>query len=268
MIAASRCNCLVCQLEGTLISELGEAAPANQFHAFTVSSTVLSSLPTPFALIRELHDHGNQDRSALADELILNILNRRDDIAFRSIRQKLLLLVFIPTIHRTTSQVAASFPALARDDIAQHIFAVTLDFFDSKELSYRRSHLAFAVAREVRRRAFRWAIRESRHAFKDDLAAAPEAPVELGLRVVDQHSEIVLQQFLDACQRKGLLNREERNLLTRFKLEGVTGAELARNNGHSAVAIRHRVQRVIERLRRAAKHQSDGTAKQLDLFVR
>ena len=76
MIAASRCNCLVCRLEGTLITELGDAAPADQFHSFTVSSTVLSSLPTPFALIRELHDHSTQDRSALADELILNILNR------------------------------------------------------------------------------------------------------------------------------------------------------------------------------------------------
>jgi hypothetical protein len=268
MIAASRCNCLVCQLEGTLITELGDAAPTDQFHSFTVSSTVLSSLPTPFALIRELHDHSTQDRSALADELILNILNRRDDIAFRSIRQKLLLLVFIPTIHRTTSQVAASFPALARDDIAQHIFAVTLEFFDSKELSYRRSHLAFAVARKIRRSAFRWAIREFRHAFKDDLAAAPEAPVETNVCVADQHSEIVLQQFLDACQRKGLLNSEERNLLTRFKLEGATGPELARNNGHSAVAIRHRVQRVIERLRRVAKRQLDGAAKQLELFVR
>jgi hypothetical protein len=268
MIAASRCNCLVCRLEGTLITELGDETPMEQFRSFTISSAVLSSLPTPFALIRELHDHSTQDRDALADERILNILNRRDDIAFRSIRQKLLLLVFIPTVHRTTSQVAVSFPSLARDDIAQHIFAVLLEFLDSKELSARRSHLAFAVARQIRRSAFRWAIRESRHAFKDDLEAAPEAPAELNLRVADQHSEIALRQFLDACQREGLLTSEERNLLTKFKLEGATGTELARNNGHSAVAIRHRIQRIIERLRRAAKYQLDSTAKQLNLFAR
>jgi DNA-directed RNA polymerase specialized sigma24 family protein len=268
MIAASRCNCLVCQLEGALITELGGETPSEQFRSLNISSTVRLPIPTPTALIRELHDHSSEGRNALADELILNILNRRDDIVFSSIRQQLLLLVFIPTVHRTTSQVAASFPSLARDDIAQHIFAVLLEFLDSKELSSRRSHLAFAVARKIRRSAFRWAIRESRHAFKDDLAASPEDPADLNLRPSDHHSELVLRQFLDTCQRKGLLTSEERSLLTKFKLEGATGPELARNNGHSAIAIRHRVQRVIGRLRRVAKHQVDTGAKQLDLFVR
>src|SRR5262249_30780489 len=154
----------------------------------------------------------------LGDQLIANLVGRKDDVAFHSIRQKLLLLAFIPTVHRTTSQVAASFPSLTREDIAQHVFSVLLEFLDSSELRARRSHLAFAVARKIRRSAFRWAIGESRHASED--LAAPDAPVQYDLRASNQHAQITLHRFLDACQRNGLLSKEERLLLMKFKLEG------------------------------------------------
>jgi hypothetical protein len=263
MIAASRCDCLICHLETTLVTELSDESSTEQFRAF--SSSILFAVTTPFALIQELHDHSTPDRNAFVDEIIYKIVSRNDDTTLGPIRQKLLLLAFIPTVHRTTSQVAATFPSLARDDIAQHIFSVLLEFFDSKELSSRRSHLAFAIARKIRRSTFRWAIHEARHGG-DTQAIASEAPIERDVNTSEEHSGIVLRHFLDTCQRDGLLDGEERSLLLRFKLEGATGPELARNNGHSAVAIRHRVQRVIARLRKAANGRARSTAKQLNLF--
>ena len=83
----------------------------------------------------------------------------------------------------------------------------------------------------------------------------------------DSHADILLQQFLDDCQRRGWLSAEERELLTQFKLEGVSGPELARHSGHSAVAIRHRIQRLLDRLRRIAQTSSNGTPEQLNLFL-
>src|SRR5579862_5537536 len=124
MIAASRCDCLICHLETTLVIELSDESSTQQFRVF--SSSILSTVSTPFDLIRELHDHSTPDRDAFVDEIIYKIVSRNSDNAFAPIRQKLLLLAFIPTVHRTTSQVAATFPSLARDDIAQHIFSVLL----------------------------------------------------------------------------------------------------------------------------------------------
>jgi hypothetical protein len=77
----------------------------------------------------------------------------------------------------------------------------------------------------------------------------------------------LLGQFLDNCQRKGWLSTEERQLLIEFKLEGISGPELARRNGHSVVAIRHRIQRLLDRLRRIAQSSGNGMPQQLNLFL-
>src|SRR5262249_5417601 len=134
MIAASRCDCLICHLERTLVAEFSGDSSLQQFRVFSISIPALSTLMTPFELIDELHHHRTPDQKALGDQLIANLVGRKDDVAFHSIRQKLLLLAFIPTVHRTTSQVAASFPSLTREDIAQHVFSVLLEFLDSSEL--------------------------------------------------------------------------------------------------------------------------------------
>ena len=83
----------------------------------------------------------------------------------------------------------------------------------------------------------------------------------------DSHASILLGQFLDNCQRRGWLSTEERELLIEFKLEGISGPELARRNGHSVVAIRHRIQRLLDRLRRIAQSSGSGMPQQLNLFL-
>jgi DNA-directed RNA polymerase specialized sigma24 family protein len=267
MMTASYCDCLICRLESSLIAELSDDRSKEEFRLFAASSPILSPFPTTFELIRQLHDHDNHVEKPSSDEVILDLLTRNTETLFRPLWQRLLLLVFIPTVHRTTSQIAGTFPSLTRDDTAQHIFAVLLEFLDSKELHSRHSHLAFTIARKIRRSAFRWAIRESRRSLGDETDATSPTPTEQAMVEENPHYNIVLHQFLDNCQRKGLLSIEERELLTQFKLEGMSGPELAGRNGHSAVAIRHRVQRVIGRLRRAAQISGKGMPEQLNLFV-
>lgn len=267
MMTASYCDCLICRLEVSLIAELSDDRSNEEFRLFAVSSKILSSFPTAFELIQQLHDHEINEKSPSSDEVLLDLLRRSSDTLFRPMWQRLLLLVFIPTVHRTTSQITGIFPALTRDDTAQHLFTVLLEFLHSEELRSRDSHLAFTIARKIRRSAFRWAVRESRRTLRDETEATPTTPVAMGVGCDDAHANILLQQFLNNCQRRGWLSTEERELLTQFKLEGISGPELARRNGHSAVAIRHRVQRVLSKLRRIAQKSRNDLPEQLNLFL-
>ncbi len=264
MMTGNECECLICRLEAHLIDELSHEKSSEEYRVWTASSQVLAAFPTACQLIGHLHRQSD-DQSSSVDEIIVELVRAGAKRPPDPISQSLLLLVFVPTIHRTTTQIRAAFPSLPREDTAQHLFAALLEFLHSKELHLRRSHLAFAVARKMRRSAFRWAIRESRLHLPNDLdgSRASRRTPESG---EDPHAGVLLTRFLDDCERRGWLSQRERQLLTEFKLEGVSGAELARRSGHSAPAIHHRIQRLLERLRRVARRSGDGVPEQLDLF--
>jgi DNA-directed RNA polymerase specialized sigma24 family protein len=266
MMTASYCDCLICRLEASFIADLSDDRSNREFRLFVVSSPILSAFPSPSELIQKLRDHDNHQQNPSSDDLLLDLLGRGSDILFHPMWQRLLLLVFIPTVHRTTSQITGTFPSLTRDDTAQHLFAVLLEFLHSKELRSRHLHLGFTIARKIRRSAFRWAIRDSHRSLRDQTDGTSTTVFETDVSDQDSHADILLQQFLDDCQRRGRLSSEERELLTQFKLEGISCPELARRSGHSVVAIRHRIQRLLDRLRRIAQTSGNGTHEQLNLF--
>jgi len=269
MKAGSSCNCLICRLEASLVAELSDRRTEEEFRSFTASSQTLSVFPTAVELILHLHRQQDHEQNSSSDQILLEVLGRSGDALLQPMGQRLLLLVFVPTIHRTTTQITIAFPALARDDTAQHLFTVLLETLLSSELQSRRSHLAFTIARKIRRSAYRWAIRESRTSLRNDMDGTPATLPDSEVSGQDSRSSILLEKFLDDCQRGGWLSAEERELLTQFKLEGSSGQELARRSGHSAVAIRHRIQRLLDRLRRiAAKPGTAVAPEQLNLFSR
>ena len=173
-----------------------------------------------------------------------------------------------PVFEEITDSSGVKFTYRNGEDTAQHLFAALLEFLDSREFRARRSHLAFTIARKMRRGAFRWAIRESRIKLADEPDRSRALPDETETGGEASQAAVLLADFLDKCQRRGWLTEEERQLLVRFKLEGLTGAELARRSGRSALAIRHRVHRLLERLRRIAQKPGAGIPEQLDLFRR
>ena len=266
MMAGNDCGCLICRLEASLLDELQHENGLHEYYLWSASSRILAAFPTPAELVEHLHRQHSEEGNSSADEILAEIVGTGRNGLFDSIRQRILLLVLVPTIHRTTSQISTAFPALAREDTAQHLFSIFLEFLDSDELRARRSHLAFTIARKMRRNGFRWAIRESRSKLSNepDRSRALADQTEAGAG--ESHAAVLLSDFLDKCQRRGWLTEEERQLLIRFKLEGLTGVELSRASGRSALAIRHRVHRLLERLRRIARKPGAGTAEQLDLF--
>jgi hypothetical protein len=265
-MTGSHCDCLICRLETSLIAELGNEKSHEEFRLFAASSPLLSLFPGPLELVRALQDYTNHQQNPSSDELLFALLERRTNALFRSMGQPLLLVVFIPTVHRTTTQITASFPSLAREDTGQHLFALLLEFLHSRELRSRRSHIGFAIARKIRRSGFRYAIRESHRSLAGEMAGLTTAVPRPDASHEGSHADFLLHEFLGECQRRGWLSCEERALLTEFKLEGVSCPELARRNGHSAVAIRHRIQRLLERLRRVARASGNALPEQLSLF--
>jgi hypothetical protein len=103
MIAGSSCDCLICRLEKSLTADLDHEYAATEYKRAILLSNVLSGFPTPLSLVRELHTPTKTDSSA--DVFIAELLKHHRGSGAHPIWQKLFLLVFIPTIHRTTSQV-------------------------------------------------------------------------------------------------------------------------------------------------------------------
>lgn len=265
MLAGPNCNCLICRLEGDLLADLAADHNATLYTKLATSSFVLSGFPTTLQLIQHLHRPGGDHQSPTSDEILSELLRPPSDLTLQQFWHSTLLLAFIPTIHRTTSHIGMRFPSLSRDDIGQHVLGVLLEFLHSSELQSRQSHLAFTIARRIRRLAFRWAIRESRIGLLEEAKSPP--PIPEALATFDRsHSAFLLRDFLDSCERKGWLSSTERRMLIQFKIEGISCRELSQRNGHSPVALQHRIQRLIDRLRRLSSAATANTPQQLELF--
>jgi DNA-directed RNA polymerase specialized sigma24 family protein len=267
MKTGSHCDCLVCCLEKSLIAEFGEEDVSRKCEYVAAPGSVLRRFANPLDLVRELHAPDDHSDGTSADALLLELLTENFNAPSPSVWQRILLVVFIPTIHRTASQVRWMFPSLGRDDASQHVLAVFLEFLASSELRARHSHVAFTIARKLRRQAFRWAIRETRGVPIEEVEGDSVAEMENASAEEPLYAEIVLGEFLDNCQKTGWLSVEERELLVRFKLDGVTSREIAGRNGHAAAAVRHRIQRLVDRLRRLARcTRWEKAPQQLELF--
>ena len=239
-----QCRCTLCSIEAQLLSGFARLdSPVNElfaaFPALLEHSTVTSLL--------------SHLRASPADAANDNLF--REIFALREMNpvfaESLLVLVFLPMLHRAVRLITRQQESLAEEDIAQQVLFFFLEFLASSEMATRRSHFAYAIAREVKRHIFEWAKRESRKAALLDHADA-EANVFIEL---EDHFErfALLRHFLHRCVTKGMLVDSELDLLIQFKLDGNTGEELAALNGSSSNAVRQRFKRLLAKLRRLAR---------------
>jgi len=249
------CCCPLCELEHALLGELKSGRAENEYRTLALQSSVMSAFPTSNELLLHLREsQKTESHASRADEVIseLLLMSRNPQ---QEIWRHLVLLILMPAIHKTSSQIAAGFPSLTRDDIAQHLVTSVLEIVHSQTLQAKRSHFAFTIIRAMRRSTFRWALREADFAG----AANTQETVlsELPANAGDNFEiKIVLSEFLARCLSCGLLSPSEHELLVLFKIQGVSSESLAARQDISDVAFRHRMQRVIEKLRRAARAPS------------
>jgi len=249
---------VVCALERTLTRDLAEPPRQECFRQAVDSSPVLSAFPSATDLLAHLHSLKSAGGTHPADRILTELFRVAPRNGRPGILRDFLLLAFIPTLHSTSRQVAAGYPSLSIDDIAQNAVVSLLQILGSEEFRHRKSHVAFAVSRTLKRSAFAWAARECRFAVH---RAQREAFLEAALHV-DRAEPIertaLLRHFLDSCHRRGWLSQWELDLLNDFKLDATSNE---RRGGRTTVysnADRQRMKRLLAKLRRLAQRPPDG----------
>ena len=255
----SHCRCLLCGMERRLTEQFATDEGRETYRQFASFSPALSPFPAAPELLSYLHtEHAVGTGTYSKDGIFAELLRgtRRNDRA--STPRELLLLAFVPMLHRLSRQVATRCPLLAPDDVAQHVVLALLESFDSSEFVGRESHVAFAVGRLLRRNVFAWAERESRGRANgsDDAGAVERVAGCDGSQPIERAA--VLRHFLDRCRQRGVLSAEDLELLVQFKLGESFDADYSN-------ASRQRMKRIVGKLRRAARpRQLDD--RQLRLF--
>jgi DNA-directed RNA polymerase specialized sigma24 family protein len=239
------CHCTLCVIEAQLRSELTRLDSRSVNGLFSTYPALLehSTINSLLSYLR------TSPADAANDDLFREIIALRDTNP--PFADSLLVLVFLPMLHRAVRLISRQQESLSEEDIAQQILFFFLAFLASPEMRTRRSHFAFAIAREVKRHIFEWAKREGTKASLLDHADS-EASVFVELQdSFEQYA--LLRHFLHRCLTKGMLADSELDLLIQFKLDGNTGEELAALNGASSNAIRQRFKRLLSKLRRLAR---------------
>ena len=235
------CGCELCIVEARLESELAALDKTVMASLFAPYPTLLPYSSPSVLLSRLRHLTGDTE----SDHLL------RDLIALRpnepALVESFLVLAFLPLLHRSVRRVARQQSLLSSEDIAQEALRFFVEFACSDHIRRRKSHFAFVIAREVKRHIFRWAGRESRGAALleelEETASSLCGPAPFEPRVELQH-------FLDRCVASGVVTESEVDLLVDCKLNG--GAN-GRFDDSSSNAVRQRVKRSLEKLRRHAQ---------------
>jgi len=249
MMERANCNCTICKLEQNLLLELQQARYVEFFREIEVHYPILSGFPASLEPLARMRRRPASQDPADSSDTFLGELLRPASGEKQKLHRSILLLLLVPSLHKAWRQIAAGFPLLARDDIAQHVMVTALQVLDSISPNEQKSHFAFSIIRLLRRQAFRWAIHETRHTIEPQMDAA-DIPVPETAMAADLEAKVLLGEILQTCLSRGLLSEKEHELLMTFKIDGLGSRLLSAHEGLSDVALRHRVQRIVERLRR------------------
>ncbi len=252
MLRDRSCRCPICRVEQTLVLNMNETGSGDWFEVLKTKFQTLPRFESALDLINHLHSRTPESSDASADKILSTLIHASAADESRTFPQELLILAFVPALHRTYREVCVHFPSLSPQDVGQQVLTTFLEVIRFSSLGRRNSHLSVATAWKVRNFAFRWAVRETQKSANsepvDGLPLAPCEPVADG----DLETSYALCEFLAHCCRTRRLTSWEFSLLVKLKLEGFEAKELAPSANLSPTAIRSRLQRIMNRLRRKA----------------
>jgi hypothetical protein len=252
MLENLRCKCHICKVERHLFKSLTQPPASMRFSAIALSSPALARFSNVSELLTDLHAGRDNDSGAsLAGELVPVLLSAGTDVSDIELIQAVLVLAFTPTIHRTHRELCAWFRELESEDIGQQILTLFLELVTSTSPTLMNSHLPIALTRTLRKNAFRWAEKEQRVAIQREADKSVETAEPFGYDAFE--TVVVLNDFLDHCQRIGILSAFERDLLIRLKVDGFFAKEIIQTHTVlSEKAVHWRVERILQRLQKAA----------------
>ncbi len=239
------CDCLLCDIEARLTSELC-FAEKDVLTEILYTSNGLRQFSSVSSLLSHIRGSSADARS---DELLRALFAARK--ANAAWVDSLLVLTFLPMLHHTIRRVARQQSSLSQDDITQQALSFLLQFLRSDELNARQSHFAFAISRAMKRQIFEWGNREGgRNSVTHDVYDQA-----VSARLVDEPFEryTFLRHFLYRCVTRELLSPMELDLLIQFKLEGGNADENVGSTTMATNAVRQKLKRLLAKLRRLAR---------------
>ncbi len=125
------CDCSLCEMELRLLASLA-VAEGEVFSAFTGTSQLqaYASVADLVLLLRTSPAHAHSD-GVLGELLKLRA-------ARPTFTDSLLVLVFVPMLHRTVRRVVMWQPLLAKEDVVQQALGVLLEFLRSDDMRVDR----------------------------------------------------------------------------------------------------------------------------------
>jgi hypothetical protein len=241
MSLQTSCACPLCAIEARLLSSMADGD--DPFAEFKLSMNMHHSLSVPDVL--QMLKTSTADSKS--DVVLAQLLRFRSK--WPAFADSVLVLAFVPMLHRTIRRVIAYQPSLGEEDVVQQTLETLLQVQDSNDLRIRQSHFAFAISRGVKREVFAWAAREGlkQSMLTQSSDAFPQLETD---EPFERHAQ--LRHFLHRCVTRGDLTPSELDLLIQLKLDGTNGNGLHRSNGHSSNAERQKLKRLLAKLRRLA----------------
>jgi hypothetical protein len=245
----NNCRCVVCQVERSLLNSLNTQTARTHFQALARNHSILNHFDSPVDVTVQLHEHelteavNHKAWNGILHALVDSIADR----TFEEIGQQLLLLAYVPAIHKVYWEACQKFPGLCPEDIAQQAALCFLETARSPEMQILNGHLPAALSRRFRQSLFRWAIGELRQSLPLEEIASniPETQAR------NFEENVVLEQLLSKARRMGILSASQCELVRKFHCEGFQPEELRESeDGPSAIALYRRIQRAVHRLRR------------------
>jgi len=249
-----RCNCHICRVERHLFTAVEQFPGPDRFRKITTISPVLATFADARALIGHLHAQKRGEyRSPSPSEVLRAIIEAGRDIGDMEMSQCVLVLAFMPTIHRTYREIRAWFQELATEDIAQQTFLLFLELAASTAAGLLGGQLSFALARSLHRNTLRWARREQLMLFEEDRFREEQQHAAEPSEDAYFEPASLLEDFLDYCVRREIISAFERTLLLKIKVNGFVAKEAA--DTHTVLspkAVHMRIQRIMKKLQDAA----------------
>jgi len=255
MLQSVRCRCQVCVVEEKLRKELETESRVRQFQELCLRDPALSPHPSPSALVAYIHQLKHVNGSAQHSDCLLNSLRNLARGQAGHIAEHILVLAFIPALHATVTAVSSGFPCISRSDVAQQGFASLVELLHMREWLNRRSHLAFALARELRRALFLWAKNERRLACDPHAHPAEEMSVSSAELFED---DVALKHLLFRAVQAGALRGGDFDFLIRFNPEGKF---LNCTNEAASNALRQKMKRLVSKMRRRVGYRIARSAR-------
>jgi hypothetical protein len=243
------CRCILCRLEEKLVRQLEANTTRENYTVLSAAAPCFASFPRPDLLLARLR----AGRGDSATDEILRELSHWQSPFQDGLVQNLFVLAFLPLLHSVMRGAARRWPGVERDDTGQQALLILLQFLKSEELRRRESHIAFAIARKVKRRTQEWARRQT------VVSAIPingDAVSTVLWREDSFEREFLLHHFLNRATAKGNISTAELDLLVQIKLDGESGDAFCKQFGLSPNAFRQRLKRILTKLRRIARREA------------